>query len=183
MLRHPRHRHGNSVAERADAVPAQRVLNNKRKGTRLGVHSTSTLNSNYRHGHATGGRSSTYMIWQQLVQRCTNPKHARYHRYGGRGVTVCDQWLTFPQFLADMGERPTGLSLERIDNNKGYSPDNCEWATRAAQAANTSQVRLLTAHGLTLHLSEWARRMGITTDVLWKRLKRRGDRPIEDVLR
>ena len=149
----------------------------------MGHDNSSTLNSNYRHGHATGGRSSTYMIWQQMVQRCTNPKNKRYHRYGGRGIMVCDQWLTFPQFLADMGERPDGLSLERIDNEKGYSPDNCEWATRAAQAANTSQVRLLTAHGLTLHLSEWARRMSITPSVLWKRLNRRGDKPVEDVLR
>lgn len=98
---------------------------------------TGPNNSNYRHGAALGGRpTSTYRIWAEMVQRCTNPRHKAWDRYGGRGITVCDAWLTFPGFLADMGERPAGLSLDRVDNDSGYRPDNCRWATASEQMKN-----------------------------------------------
>lgn len=80
-----------------------------------------------------------YGIWAGMVNRCTNPKHERYADYGGRGITVCDRWLG-PQgvtnFIADMGERPEGLTVDRKDNDKGYSPDNCRWATYVVQNNN-----------------------------------------------
>jgi hypothetical protein len=78
----------------------------------------------------------TYWIWAQMIQRCTNPRHKDWARYGGRGITVCDRWLKFENFLADMGARPDGLSIERRDNSKGYGPGNCTWATALEQRHN-----------------------------------------------
>lgn len=100
-----------------------------------------------RHGHASsvnGKRtlSPTYQSWQHMVHRCTNPSNSAFHCYGGRGIGVCDRWRTFENFLADMGERPPGLTLDRIDNSKGYEPGNCRWATKRAQSFNRRTNRL-----------------------------------------
>lgn len=90
-------------------------------------------NLNLAHG-MTG--TPTYVSWQAMTQRCTNPNAADYARYGGAGITIDPRWKSFRTFLANMGERPTGTTLDRIDGTKGYSPSNCRWATASQQNAN-----------------------------------------------
>lgn len=93
---------------------------------------------NTAHGHNPkyGKRSGTYRSWDGMKQRCLNPKATGYKRYGGAGVTVCERWLKFENFLADMGERPEGTTLDRIDSSRGYEPGNCRWADRSTQNRN-----------------------------------------------
>lgn len=81
-------------------------------------------------------KTPAYFSWQAMIGRCTNPNHIAYPWYGARGIKVCESWLTFANFFADMGERPEGTTLDRKDNEKGYEPGNCRWATRQEQDAN-----------------------------------------------
>lgn len=91
-----------------------------------------------KHGHATrtAGVSKTYLTWKGMWARCTQHGNKSYKDYGGRGVRVCERWSTFENFLADMGERPEGKTLDRVDNAGNYEPNNCRWVTRKEQAAN-----------------------------------------------
>jgi hypothetical protein len=93
-------------------------------------------------------------------------------RYGGRGITVCKQWLEFSSFLVDMGEAPAGLTIDRIDNDDGYRPENCRWATRREQQNNLSSNRRITFNGLTLTVTQWADKVGMSRSFLWQRLFR-----------
>ena len=86
--------------------------------------------------------SNEYKIWNSMLSRCRNTSHHAFHHYGGRGITVCNKWLQFSGFFEDMGLKPPQLTLERIDNNLGYSKDNCKWATRTEQARNTRATKL-----------------------------------------
>ena len=125
--------------------------------------------SHRKHGKA-GTRS--YQTWDSMKQRCLNKNIPNYKYYGARGITICDRWLTFKNFLEDMGDRPEGMTLERKDNDKGYTPDNCKWATPKEQNRNSRHNRMIEHQGQVKCLSEWAEKLGISYDTLWSRLKR-----------
>lgn len=116
----------------------------------------------------------TYKSWLGMRDRCNCPNNSSYPRYGGRGITICERWDSFEAFLSDMGEAPPGNSIERIDNNKGYCPENCRWATKKEQALNRRTTRWVTAHGRTLPLKQWAELTGEPYLRLYKRFKRLG---------
>lgn len=123
---------------------------------------------------STHGLSGTplFKVWRTMVSRCTNPKDAKYARYGARGIAVCKAWHDVHQFVADMG--PTyrrGLTIDRIDNDGPYSPENCRWATSKQQTRNYSRNVLVTYNGETKCLREWAEVLGINYGTLWDRIK------------
>lgn len=96
-----------------------------------------------KHGHTIGKRESpTYVSWASMIARCTQPTTANYKSYGGRGISVCARWKVFANFLDDMGERPPGMTIDRLDNNRNYDPDNCRWATHAQQSQNLRSNKL-----------------------------------------
>jgi len=119
------------------------------------------------------GKPSEHTIWAKMIQRCTNENDPSYHKYGGRGIRVCDRWRwSFGDFYADMGPRPTPQhSIERINNNGNYKPSNCRWATKKEQARNRRSSRLITVGGVRMTLAEAAEKHGLTIRQLWSRLK------------
>ncbi len=123
-----------------------------------------------RHGMCN---SPEYKAWHEMRQRCYNPNAKSYHNYGGRGISVCPRWReSFPSFLADMGLRPSSKhSIDRIDNNGSYEPNNCRWATLSQQHQNYRQNRLLTVNGKTQCITAWAEELNMDRRVIYNRAK------------
>lgn len=113
---------------------------------------------NYKHGMS---KSTEFRVWEGMMQRCDNPKHDHYDRYGGRGISYDPSWSDFEQFFVDMGPRPPGTYLDRIDNDKNYCKDNCTWSTAKEQANNRCNNKYLTLDGETLTVAEWADKLGV----------------------
>lgn len=128
-----------------------------------------------KHGYATGGISKDYRNWYKMISRCHNEKDPDYSYYGGRGIKVCLRWRkSILNFIEDMGERKTDLTLDRINNNKGYSKSNCRWATRKEQFLNrrpAKNVPYITFKGKTKSVKEWSTITGIKYITLYNRLK------------
>lgn len=119
------------------------------------------------------GRSHTkeYKAWHGMIQRCENPNNQKWHRYGARGIHVCARWHDFANFLADMGERPKGMTIDRIDNNGMYEPSNCRWATQMQQGNNRNNNKRFQILGETITLSDAARKYAISKGTVCSRLR------------
>lgn len=125
--------------------------------------------ANATHG-MTGSR--TFKTWDSMIYRCNNPSSKDFPRYGGRGIKVCARWdNSFEAFLADMGERPEGMTLDRIDHEGDYSKDNCRWATPLTQARNRRNNRIIEYKGESGPVSYWAEKMGIERKTLEYRIR------------
>jgi len=124
------------------------------------------------HGHnQRGKRSKTYSAWRSMMQRCNNKNNPAYVNYGGRGISVCDAWHDFRAFLFDMGEVPSGLTLERKNNALGYAPDNCLWASRKEQVLNRRNTFRVEFQGEVIALQLLADQYGIKAGTVKRRLK------------
>jgi len=115
-------------------------------------------------------RAPIYALWHMMHQRCYDTKNHAYGRYGGRGVTVCDRWHTFENFFADMGDKPFGKSLERINNDGDYSPGNVMWADAKEQANNRRSNVVLEHAGKKQTMQQWCDELGLKIGTVWARL-------------
>jgi hypothetical protein len=118
-----------------------------------------------------GQSGSSFISWTGMKARCDLPCHPSYKNYGGRGITYCNRWKSYENFKDDMGDRPKGMTLDRIDNEQGYSPENCQWSTRVEQQSNRRNTIRITFKGIEKSLSEWARDLGINYYTVYNRYK------------
>lgn len=125
-------------------------------------------------GPVTHGMSNheLHRSWMSMHKRCYSKRDDAYESYGGRGITVCKAWHDFPAFVRDMGPRPVGTTLDRIDNDGPYSPENCRWATWKVQASNRRNSVLITINGRTQCAARWAAEVGITPTSIHRRLRK-----------
>lgn len=128
---------------------------------------------NLKHGKS---ESKEHMAWSSMKKRCLDSNHPAYHNYGGRGITVCKEWLeSFNNFLADMGKAPSpGHSLERVNVNSGYCKENCTWATRKEQARNRRNNVLINVDGVVMTLTDWCAFYGISVQTVRHRVRKIG---------
>lgn len=117
-------------------------------------------------------KSLTYKVWQCIRQRCLNPNNDAFANYGGRGITVDATWENFIVFLADMGERPKGMEINRIDNNKGYSKKNCKWSTSVENQNNRRNNRWISYNGKMVTVTQASRLCGVKPTTIFERLKK-----------
>jgi len=115
-----------------------------------------------------------YTTWALMKSRCNKKNNADYGNYGERGVSVCREWKDFSVFVKDVGERPNGTSLDRIDNDGNYCPENVRWATQKQQCRNSRSNRMLTFNGETMCVAEWAEKLGVSSGLIYDRLNKLG---------
>ncbi|MFN8994014.1 MAG: hypothetical protein ACK5X3_10200 [Pseudomonadota bacterium] len=127
------------------------------------------LRSYSRHGKT---ETPLYRVWYSMMYRCYCPDAQQFPRYGARGIKVADRWHDFETFVSEIGPRPQGATLERVDNDGPYSPENVRWATRAEQAQNRVTTRRYTHQGKTQSIAAWAREFGVCRQTLRMRLNR-----------
>lgn len=118
--------------------------------------------------------TDTNQVWRSMKDRCTNPNATGYHNYGGRGIAVCERWDKFENFLADMGIRPVGYTIDRIDNDGNYCPENCRWATTKEQLNNQRRNRFYELNGERKTIAEWAEKLGVNWSTIRNRIDRYG---------
>lgn len=122
----------------------------------------------FRHGKS---RTSIHNIWSSMIARCKYASQQNYKYYGGRGISVCDRWLVFENFLEDMGDRPSSdHSIDRINSDGNYEPTNCRWATRTMQSTNKTNTRMATKDGVTKPCAEWDREYGLYPGTVGRRI-------------
>lgn len=127
--------------------------------------------SKKQHGQSSNAnRSGTYSSWASMKTRCSNPKRPNYHNYGGRGIRVCDRWQEFSNFLEDMGDRPVGLTLERIDVDGHYCPENCRWASRKEQARNSRTNVLISVGGEYKPIAQASEETGVSRHTYYNQI-------------
>lgn len=126
-------------------------------------------------------RTPTYISWEGMHYRCRNLTNPSYNRYGGRGISVSKEWSDFSKFLEDMGEKPEGYSLDRIDNDKDYSKENCRWASVEEQQNNKCNSVYIKFHGFNLTLAQWAKKLNIPVSTIKSRYYR--NKNVEKILK
>ena len=149
-----------------------------RAGTYVSCGCFSAERSRERFTKHGASATRTYRSWISMIQRCEDPRNANYPSYGGRGIVVCERWrgtAGFARFHTDMGDRPIGMTLDRIDNDGPYDPRNCRWATAKLQQSNRRNSTNLTYGGLTMNPQEWSLYLGFSKNVVTERLKRGWD--------
>jgi hypothetical protein len=124
--------------------------------------------------HGLSKKISEYAAWENMKRRCYYTKSNRYEYYGGRGITVCNRWInSFENFYSDMGAKPSKFhTLERIDVNKNYDPENCKWIHRNEQARNKTNTKYLTIDSVTKRIAEWALIYGVKSSIVFRRISR-----------
>lgn len=143
-------------------------------GSNLESGNTASCGCKFIDAHRTHGKSRArvYVIWRAMRRRCEKPTALEYRNYGGRGISVCERWQKFENFLADMGEPPDGFTIEREDNDGNYEPGNCRWASYKDQLNNRRNNRFLEAFGKRRTLHQWAEELNMPPTTLRNRLDR-----------
>lgn len=149
-----------------------RVIVAKQNGAKNATHGIFRGRKHTGWAASKRGLKRTWTSWVSMRHRCHSCKHHAFSRYGGRGITVCERWNDFKLFLEDMGIRPAGHSIERINNDGNYCQSNCKWATGMEQGRNKRNNRLITINGITKHLAGWSLVSGISTQLIWQRIKK-----------
>lgn len=119
-------------------------------------------------------KTPEYRSWYNMKSRCLNPENKSYHNYGGRGIAICKRWMIFANFLADMGKRPKGTTLDRIKNDGNYKPGNCQWATREEQNGKKRNCRYVEVDGVKLCSAQWGKKLGFSSTTIYPSARRLG---------